>query len=113
MAHAPQDPRRMSPLSGLIFAVTAQSALTGALSPLRLAISEWWTIDGDGARDLIARTGIGHGGALVFALLWLVAGATVFVGSGSGAVLLQPNKVARQPASATCCRPLMAQPSHG
>jgi len=60
-------------LSGLIFAVTAQSALTGALSPLRLAISEWWTIDGGGARDLIARTGIGHGGALLFALLWLMA----------------------------------------
>ncbi len=60
-------------LSGLIFAVAAQSALTGALSPLRLAISEWWTIDGGGARDLIARTGIGHGGALVFALVWLVA----------------------------------------
>ena len=46
-------------LSGLIFAVTAQAALTGALSPLRLSISEWWTIDGGGARDLIARTGIG------------------------------------------------------
>ncbi len=60
-------------LSGLIFAVTAQSALTGALSPLRLAISEWWTIDGGGARDLIARTGIGHGGALLFALVWLTA----------------------------------------
>jgi uncharacterized membrane protein YedE/YeeE len=60
-------------LSGLIFAVTAQAALTGALSPLRLAISEWWTIDGGGARDLIARTGIGHGGALAFALVWLVA----------------------------------------
>jgi uncharacterized protein len=60
-------------LSGLIFAVTAQSALTGALSPLRLAISEWWTIDGGGARDLIARTGMGHGGALVFALLWLLS----------------------------------------
>ena len=60
-------------LSGLIFAVTAQSALTGALSPLRLAISEWWTIDGGPARDLIARTGIGHGGALLFALVWLAA----------------------------------------
>lgn len=60
-------------LSGLVFAVTAQAALTGALSPLRLAISEWWTIDGGGARDLIARTGIGHGGALLFALLWLLA----------------------------------------
>jgi uncharacterized membrane protein YedE/YeeE len=60
-------------LSGLIFAVTAQAALTGALSPLRMAISEWWTIDGGGARDMIARTGIGHGGALLFALLWLLA----------------------------------------
>lgn len=60
-------------LSGLIFAVTAQSALTGALSHLRLTLSEWWTIDGGGARDLIARTGIGHGGALLFALLWLMA----------------------------------------
>jgi uncharacterized protein len=60
-------------LSGLVFAVTAQAALTGALSPLRLAISEWWTIDGGGARDLIARTGIGHGGALLFALVWLAA----------------------------------------
>jgi uncharacterized membrane protein YedE/YeeE len=62
-----------SALSGLVFAVTAQAALTGALSPLRLAISEWWTIDGGGARDLIARTGIGHGGALAFALVWLIA----------------------------------------
>ena len=60
-------------LSGLIFAVTAQSALTGALSPLRVAISEWWTIDGGGARDLLARTGIGHTGALLFAAGWFAA----------------------------------------
>ena len=61
-------------LSGLIFAVAAQSALTGALSPLRNIISEWWTIGGGGgARDLIARTEIGHGGALLFAAVWLVA----------------------------------------
>ena len=40
---------------------------------MRLAISQWWTIDGGGARDLIARTGIGHGGALLFALVWLLA----------------------------------------
>ncbi|MES2714153.1 MAG: YeeE/YedE family protein [Pseudomonadota bacterium] len=60
-------------LSGLVFAVTAQAALTGALSPLRLWIAGWWTIEGGVARDLIARTGIGHGGALLFALLWLAA----------------------------------------
>ena len=33
-------------LSGLVFAVTAQSALNGLLSPLRLAISGWWTVEG-------------------------------------------------------------------
>ncbi|MEQ1682764.1 MAG: YeeE/YedE family protein [Burkholderiaceae bacterium] len=60
-------------LSGLIFAVTAQAALTGALSPMRITISEWWTIDGGGARDLIARTGIGHGGAFAFAAVWMLA----------------------------------------
>ena len=60
-------------LSGLIFAVTAQAALTGALSPLRAVMSEWWTVDGGTARDLIARTGIGHGGAFAFAMVWLAA----------------------------------------
>jgi uncharacterized membrane protein YedE/YeeE len=62
-----------SVISGLVFAVTAQASLTGALSPLRNAVSAWWTIDGGTARDLIARTGIGHGGALAFALVWLAA----------------------------------------
>lgn len=60
-------------LSGLIFAVSAQSALTGALSPLRLLISEWWTIDGGGARDLLARTGLSHAHALLFAAIWFAA----------------------------------------
>jgi uncharacterized membrane protein YedE/YeeE len=62
-----------SVLSGLVFAVTALAAWSGVLAPLRVAISEWWTIDGGGARDLIARTGIGHGGAIVFGALWLAA----------------------------------------
>jgi uncharacterized membrane protein YedE/YeeE len=65
-----------SVLSGLVFAVTAQAAWTGALSPLRTAIAEWWTVDGGASRDLIARTGIGHGGALLFAVVWL--GAAIF-----------------------------------
>jgi uncharacterized membrane protein YedE/YeeE len=60
-------------LSGLIFAVTAQAAWTGALSPLRETISAWWTIEGGTPRDLIARTGIGHGGALAFGAVWLAA----------------------------------------
>ena len=62
-----------SVISGLVFAVTAQAAWTGALSPLRQAISEWWTVDGGASRDLIARTGIGHGGAMLFGAVWLAA----------------------------------------
>jgi uncharacterized membrane protein YedE/YeeE len=62
-----------SMLSGLVFAVTAQAAWTGALSPLRVTLSEWWTVDGGASRDLIARTGIGHGGALFFGAVWLCA----------------------------------------
>jgi hypothetical protein len=38
-------------LSGLIFAVTAQAALAGALSPWRETISGWWTVDGGRSRS--------------------------------------------------------------
>ncbi|ODV14235.1 MAG: lipocalin [Rubrivivax sp. SCN 70-15] len=62
-----------SVMSGLIFAVAGQSAWTGMLAPLRLSISEWWTVDGGSARDLLVRTGIGHGGALLFGAVWLAA----------------------------------------
>jgi uncharacterized membrane protein YedE/YeeE len=61
-------------LSGLIFAVAAQAALSGALSPLRLYISSWWTIDGGSGRDLLAWSGLGHWGGLVFGIVWLLAG---------------------------------------
>ena len=60
-------------LSGLVFAVTAQSALNGLLSPLRLAISGWWTVEGGHARDVLALTGLGHVGGLAFGGLWLAA----------------------------------------
>ena len=60
-------------LSGLIFAVTAQAALAGALSPLRTEISRWWTIEGGPARDLLAWLHLGHGGGLLLGLLWLAA----------------------------------------
>ena len=62
-----------SVMSGLVFAVTAQASWTGALAPLRESIAAGWTVEGGAARDLIARTGIGHGGALLFGAVWLVA----------------------------------------
>lgn len=71
-------------LSGLIFAVTAQSALSGALAPLRIGISQWWTVEGGASRDLLAITGIGHWGGLAFGLLWLVAALFYAVRSGWG-----------------------------
>jgi uncharacterized membrane protein YedE/YeeE len=64
-------------MSGLVFAVAAQASWTGLLAPLREAVSGWWTVDGGAARDLIERSGIGHGGALAFGLVWLAA-AVVF-----------------------------------
>lgn len=60
-------------LSGLVFAVTAQSALGGLLSPLRNGLSTWWTVEGGGARDVLALTGLGHPGGLVFGAVWLAA----------------------------------------
>lgn len=71
-------------LSGLIFAVTAQAALSGALAPLRLAISSWWTVEGGPTRDLLAITGIGHWGGLAVGMVWFAAALYFAMRSGWG-----------------------------
>ena len=58
-------------LTGLIFAVTAQAALNGVLSPARTWLSGLWTIEGGAARDLLATFHLGHAGGLIFGLVWL------------------------------------------
>lgn len=60
-------------LSGLIFAVTAQSALSGALAPLRNALTELWTVEGGSSRDLLALLGWSHGTGLAVGLVWMLA----------------------------------------
>lgn len=60
-------------LTGLIFAVTAQASLNGLLSPLRQWLASLWTIAGGSARDLLATFHLGHGGGIVFGLIWLAA----------------------------------------
>jgi len=60
-------------LTGLIFAVVAQASLNGLLSPLRKWLSGLWTIEGGGARDLLATFHMGHAGGVVFGLIWLAA----------------------------------------
>lgn len=71
-------------LSGLIFAVTAQASLAGSLAPLRIAISEWWTIEGGASRDLLAITSVGPWGGLMAGLVWLAAALWFSVRSGWG-----------------------------
>ncbi len=71
-------------LSGLIFAVTAQASLSGALAPLRNSISGWWTVEGGASRDLLAMTGVGPWGGLIFGLFWLVAALYFSIRSGWG-----------------------------
>lgn len=71
-------------LSGLVFAVTAQASLAGVLAPLRLAISEWWTVEGGMSRDLLASTGLGAWGGLALGGVWLAAALWYAVRSGWG-----------------------------
>lgn len=59
-------------LSGLVFTVTAAAAYEGLLSPLRQAVSAWWTVEASG-RDVLALLGVGHGAGLLFGALWLLA----------------------------------------
>jgi len=63
-------------LSGLVFAVVAQMARDGFLSPMRTWLNGLWTIDGS-SRDLIALFGVGHGGGAAFGALWLAAGVVI------------------------------------
>ena len=59
-------------LSGLIFAVVAQSSLSGALMPARIAISEWSTLEGGAGRDLLALLGTGHLTGLYLGVSWFL-----------------------------------------
>ena len=61
-------------LSGLVFAVTAQASMSGALAPWRTEVAGWWMVDGGSARNLLARMDQGPGAGLAFGLLWLAGG---------------------------------------
>ncbi len=63
-------------LSGLVFAVTAQAALRGFLSPVRDWLAGLWTIDASRV-DALSFFGAGHEAGLAVAGFWLAA-AIVF-----------------------------------
>jgi len=58
-------------VAGLILTVTAQASLRGMLSPLRLYLSELWTVEGGYSRDLIAILGLDGTTALGLGLTFL------------------------------------------
>lgn len=60
-------------LSGLVFAVVAQSSLHGFLSPAREATAGLFTTADIGGNDLLAFAGTDWTAAVAFAALWLVA----------------------------------------
>ena len=64
-------------LSGLVFAVVAQASFRGMLSPAREFLAEMWTISAPGALNVLAWTGAGVEGGLVFGLVWLTAGLSM------------------------------------
>ncbi|CCE04848.1 conserved membrane hypothetical protein [Bradyrhizobium sp. STM 3843] len=61
-------------LSGLVFAVTAQSAYRGLLAPAREWLTSLWLVDGGPSRDIMSVIGGGTPEKLGFSLLWLLAG---------------------------------------
>ncbi|MBE0412728.1 YeeE/YedE family protein [Yoonia sp.] len=70
-------------VTGLVLTLVAQSALRGALSPAREAISNLWSVPGGAARDLLAQLGLTSGamaligGGVFVAALVFAAGRQV------------------------------------
>lgn len=60
-------------LSGLIFAVTAQAALNGFLSPARIWLTGLWTIEGGPSRDLLAIFSVDNVAGFAFGMVWVLA----------------------------------------
>lgn len=61
-------------LSGLIFAVVAQSSLHGLLSPLRDRLAALWTITPEEGTSLLELFNLTAPAGLVIGLIWLAAG---------------------------------------
>lgn len=75
-------------LSGLIFAVVAQSSLSGALMPVRIAVGEWSILEGGPGRDLLALSGTGHVTGLVIGLVCLAIAIYFLKRSASKSVMV-------------------------
>jgi len=61
-------------LSGLVFAVTAQAAYRGLLSPAREWLTKLWLVEGGPSRDVMSLVGGGTAEKVAFSTIWLLAG---------------------------------------
>ncbi|MGY4314165.1 hypothetical protein ACVWW1_003468 [Bradyrhizobium sp. JR3.5] len=59
-------------LSGLVFAVAAQAAYRGGLSPAREWLTNLWLINGGPSRDIMSLVGGGTAEKLAFSAIWLL-----------------------------------------
>ncbi|MBI5261768.1 MAG: YeeE/YedE family protein [Bradyrhizobium sp.] len=75
-------------LSGLVFAVTAQAAYRGSLSPAREWLANLWLVDGGPSRDIMSLVGGGTSEKLAFGAVWLLAGFVFAFRSRVSPVLL-------------------------
>lgn len=55
-------------VAGLVFALAVQASISGALAPLRSAISGWWMVDPGPTRNLLSAVGLGPAAGLVAGL---------------------------------------------
>lgn len=58
-------------ISGLVFAVTVQATLSGALAPVRQTMASWWLVDGGPQRNLLTLTGTASWMGLALGLVFL------------------------------------------
>lgn len=79
-------------MSGLVLTVVAQASLRGALSPLREALSELWTVQGGPSRNLLsfvhagAWLGTGLGLSWLACALWFARRAVIGLSAAASAI---------------------------
>lgn len=65
-------------ITGLLLTLVAQASLNGALAPARLYLSQIWTIEGSGARNLLTWLPVNK--FVVLSLICLLLGAAIIAG---------------------------------
>ena len=79
-------------ISGLVLTIVAQASLRGALSPLREALSELWTVEGGPSRSLLSIVdgglllGVCLGAMWLAGAIWIASRARIGLYAGASAI---------------------------